>query len=118
MAMWCAAMADREYDFAVERHESVASMRRRLAGDRPGVRRTRCARWLGEGRFDETFVDAFAPEPMVMTYGAMVAHVLTFAAHHRLLAVSKLREFGITDLGWGDPKPWFNRQVSESDQAR
>jgi hypothetical protein len=55
---------------------------------------------------------------MVMTYGAMVAHVLTFAAHHRLLAVSKLREFGITDLGWGDPKPWFNQQVSESDQAR
>ena len=117
MAMWCAAMADREYDFAVERHESVASMRRRLAGTGPEfVDQVReVAR---EGRFDETFVDAFSPEPMVMTYGAMVAHVLTFAAHHRLLAVSKLREFGITDLGWGDPKPWFNREVSESDQAR
>ncbi|MBW8732560.1 MAG: helix-turn-helix domain-containing protein [Terrabacter sp.] len=117
MGMWCAAMADGAYDFAVERDESVASMRRRLASTGPAfvaeVRKV-----AEEGRFDETFVDAFAPEPMVMTYGAMVAHVLTFAAHHRLLAVAKLREFGITDLGYGDPKPWFNRRVSESDQVR
>ena len=110
MAMWCAAMADREYDFAVERNESVASMRRRLATTGPDFV-TQVREVAVEGRFDETFVDAFAPEPVVMTYGAMVAHVLTFAAHHRLLAVSKLRQFGITDLGWGDPKPWFNRQV-------
>jgi AraC family transcriptional regulator len=116
MAMWCAAMADREYDFGVERHESATSMRRRLAETGPEfVDAVRAV--AREGRFDETFVDAFAPEPMVMTYGAMVAHVLTFAAHHRLLAVSKLREFGISDLGWGDPKPWFNREVSESGQA-
>ena len=110
MAMWCAAMADREYDFAVERDESVASMRRRLATTGPDFV-TQVREVADEGRFDETFVDAFAPEPVVMTYGAMVAHVLTFAAHHRLLAVSKLRQLGITDLGWGDPKPWFNRQV-------
>ena len=84
MAMWCAAMADREYDFAVERDESVTSMRRRLAETGPEfVDQVRQV--AEEGRFDETFVDAFAPEPMVMTYGAMVAHVLTFAAHHRLL---------------------------------
>jgi AraC family transcriptional regulator len=47
-----------------------------------------------------------------MTYGAMVAHVLTFAAHHRLLATGRLRELGITDLGYGDPKAWFARQAS------
>ncbi len=47
-----------------------------------------------------------------MTYGAMVAHVLTFAAHHRLIAVARLRELGVTDLGFGDPEPWFNRRVS------
>jgi AraC-like DNA-binding protein/uncharacterized damage-inducible protein DinB len=122
MAMWCAAMEDREYDFAVERDESVASMRRRLSETAPEfVAQVR--RVADEGSFDETFVDAFHPEaPMVMTYGAMVAHVLTFAAHHRLLAVARLRELGVTDLGWGDPKPWFTesvrRQDSERDQAR
>lgn len=112
MGMWNAAMADREYDFGVERSEAVASMRSRLATTGAEfvaqVRRT-----AAEGRFDETFVDAFSSPPMVMTYGAMVAHVLTFAAHHRLLAVSKLREHGITDLGYGDPKPWLNRQLGE-----
>ena len=117
MGMWCAAMEDRDYDFAVERDESVSSVRRRLAGVGPEfVAQVRQV--ATEGRFDETFVDAFHPEGVqVMTYGAMVAHVLTFAAHHRLLAVAKLREHGVTDLGWGDPKPWFNRQVSESGQA-
>jgi len=117
MAMWCAAMEDREYDFAVERHESVSSMRQRLAHVGPEfVAQVRQV--ASEGRFDETFVDTFHPDgTTVMTYGAMVAHVLTFAAHHRLLAVAKLREHGVTDLGWGDPKPWFNQQVSESGQA-
>jgi AraC family transcriptional regulator len=117
MAMWCAAMEDGEYDFAVERHESVTSVRRRLDTVGPQfVEQVR--RVADEGRFDETFVDTFHPDgTMVMTYGAMVAHVLTFAAHHRLVAVAKLREHGITDLGWGDPKPWFNREVSKSGQV-
>lgn len=42
----------------------------------------------------------------------MVANVLTFAAHHRILVVSKLREFGITDLGFGDPKQWLGMRLS------
>ena len=121
MAMWCAAMEDREYDFAVESGESVTSMRHRLRVTAPEFV-VQVRRVAEEGRFDETFVDAFHPEaPVVMTYGAMVAHVLTFAAHHRLLAVARLRELGITDLGWGDPKPWFTRSVhggkGETDQA-
>ena len=117
MAMWCAAMQDDEYDFGVEDHESVGSMRRRLAETGPAfVAQVReVAR---EERFDETFVEAFSPEPVVMTYGAMVAHVLTFAAHHRLLAVTRLRELGITDLGLGDSKAWFAREVSKVDQVR
>lgn len=64
-----------------------------------------------DGRFDETFVDAFVQPAMVMTYGAMVAHVLTFSAHHRLLAVTRLSELGIDDLGYGDPKDWFTQPI-------
>lgn len=105
MEMWSAAMLDREYDFGVEVGESVTSMRRRL--DRVGAEfRARVGEVAEDERFDETFVEAFSPEPVVLTYGGMVAHVLTFAAHHRLLVVSKLREFGVTDLGFGDPKLW------------
>ena len=114
LAMWCAAMEDREYDFTLEREESATSMRRRLAAAGPEfVEQVR--RLAAEGRFDETFVDTFHPDgTTVMTYGAMVAHVLTFAAHHRLLALATLREHGVGDLGWGDPKGWLNQQVNGS----
>ncbi|WP_050670354.1 helix-turn-helix domain-containing protein [Luteipulveratus halotolerans] len=112
MEMWLAAMHDREYDFGVEQAESLTSMRRRIATVGPAFARSvdEVAR---ERRFDETFVDAFASPPMVVTYGAMVAHVLTFAAHHRLLALDRLRACGIDDLGFGDPKEWLIQPLTD-----
>jgi AraC family transcriptional regulator len=56
-----------------------------------------------EGRFDESFVDTTCEPPRVFTYGGMVAHVLTFAAHRRSLLVGAFHSAGITDLGFGDP---------------
>lgn len=106
MEMWNAAVHDGDYDVGVEQHESVTSMRRRL--DRVGPEFVdNVSRLAATGRFDETFVEAFSPTPQVLSYGAMVAHVLTFAAHHRLLALSRLRECGVGDLGFGDPTHWF-----------
>ncbi len=106
MGMWDAAVADREYDFAVEQDESVTSMRRRLATTGPEFV-SNVRRYAADGRLDETFVDAFSPVPQVLTYGAMVAHVLAFGTHHRIVAVTALRGHGIGDLGYGDPKDWF-----------
>jgi AraC family transcriptional regulator len=51
-----------------------------------------------EGRLDETFVDALCEPPEMFTYGGMIAHVLTFAAHRRTLVVGALSDAGITDL--------------------
>lgn len=119
MEMWNAAVHDGAYDFAVEEHESVISMRRRL--DRVGPEFVEnVATLAGQGRFDETFVEAFSPSPQVLSYGAMVAHVLTFAAHHRLFVLARLRESGVGDLGFGDPKHWFatgHREDAALDQA-
>ncbi|WP_446666592.1 helix-turn-helix domain-containing protein [Flexivirga sp. B27] len=106
MEMWLAAMNDREYDFTVEDAESCSSMRRRIARVGPEFV-TSVAAVDAEHRWDETFVDAFSSPPQVVTYAGMVAHVLTFSAHHRLLALDRLRFHGITDLGYGDPKHWF-----------
>jgi hypothetical protein len=61
---------------------------------------------VAEGRLDETFVDAICDPPEVFTYGGMVAHVLTFAAHRRALVCGALQDAGITDLGAGDPMRW------------
>ena len=92
--------------------------RLRLVGRGARAGRARCARRLAvegpaylaqvrevveHGRLDDTFVDALCEPPAVFTYGGMIAHVLTFAAHRRTLVVLALDKHGITDLGWGDP---------------
>jgi AraC-like DNA-binding protein len=105
MGMWNAAIANREYDWSVEEHESIDSLRARLAEEGPTYLRQ--VREVAEdGRLDDTFVDALCEPAEVFTYGGMVAHVLTFAAHRRTLAVLALDKHGVDDLGWGDPMRW------------
>ncbi len=105
MGMWNAAIANREYDWSVEEHESVDSLRRRLADEGPTYL-AQVRDVADHGRLDDTFVDALCEPAEVFTYGGMIAHVLTFAAHRRTLAVLALDKHGVTDLGWGDPMRW------------
>jgi hypothetical protein len=98
--MWLSSLESRPYDFSVEEHESVCSMKRRLAAVGPGfVERVR------DADFDETFVDAVCDPPQVFTYGGMVAHVITYAAHRRILVQGALEDAGIEGLD-GDPMRW------------
>jgi AraC family transcriptional regulator len=105
LAMWDAATHDRSYDFELERGESVADMRARLAESGPAFL-SQVRTIVDEGRLDETFVDAVCDPPEVFTYGGMIAHVLTFAAHRRTLVCGALTDAGVTDLGAGDPMRW------------
>ena len=105
MDMWNSAIASRDYDWDVEKGETLDAMRRRL--ERAGstfldeVRRV-----VNENRLDETFVDALCEPAEVFTYGGLIAHVLTFAAVRRTLVLGALASAGITDLGTGDPRKW------------
>jgi len=105
MGMWNAAIANREYDWSVEEHESIESLRARLAEEGPTYL-TQVRDVADQGRLDDTFVDALCEPTQVFTYGGMIAHVLTFAAHRRTLAVLALDKHGEGDLGWGDPMRW------------
>jgi hypothetical protein len=106
MDMWIASMEQREYDFAIERSESVRHMKGRL--DTVGVAFVEHVRDVCESdRLDESFVDALCTPPRVFSYGAMIAHVLTFAAHRRTLVSGALHDLGITDLHW-DPLIWMS----------
>ncbi|KQY50157.1 MULTISPECIES: helix-turn-helix domain-containing protein [unclassified Nocardioides] len=105
MGMWNAAMANRDYDWSLEDHESLASMRSRLADEGPTYL-AHVRDVVAAGRLDDTFVDAICEQPEVFTYGGMIAHVLTFAAHRRTLVVLALDSHGISELGWGDPMLW------------
>jgi AraC family transcriptional regulator len=105
LAMWDAATHDRPYDFDVERGESVAQMRARLAESGPAFL-AQVRTIVEEGSLDETFVDAICDPPEIFTYGGMIAHVLTFAAHRRTLVCGALIDAGMSDLGAGDPMRW------------
>lgn len=102
---WTAWTNQGDYDFAIERGESIGHMRQRLA--RAGPAYVDQVRELGDkARLGETFIDAHCDPPRVFTYGGMIAHVLTFAAHRRTLVAGALIDAGIPDLGNGDPMLW------------
>ena len=105
LAMWDAVTHDRPYDFGVEHDESVEHVRARLAQVGP-VFLDQVRVIVDEGRLDETFVDALCDPPEIFTYGGMIAHVLTFAAHRRTLVCGALIDAGVSDLGAGDPMRW------------
>jgi len=105
LAMWDASMHNRPYDVADERAWSLAEIRARLDEIGP-VFLDQVHRFADEDRFEETFLDATCEPPRAFTYGGMVAHVLTFAAHRRVLVLGALSDAGITDLGAGDPLDW------------
>ena len=59
-----------------------------------------------ENRWDEAFVDATCQPPETFTYGGMLAHVITFTAFRRSMALKLLEQLGVNDLGYGDPIEW------------
>lgn len=108
--MWNAALANGSYDLGVEDHESLVSVRRRLDDHGPRFL-AHLRKACQDGALGDLFVEALFEKPAVFTYGGMIAHVLTFAAHRRTLVVRALAAHGIDDLGWGDPMSWVAGEV-------
>ncbi len=84
-----------------ERHESVAA--RWLAVVRDIERR---------GAWEDRLVDALCEPPESFQMGSVVAHVLTYAAHRRLLARMMLRTAGV-EVDSGDPIEWLRARRGE-----
>ena len=105
MDMWVNVIGGRAYDMEIEAHESVRDMRARLAIAGPAFL-AEVRRVVEGGRLDETFIDAHCAPAEVFTYGGLIAHVLTFAAHRRILVLGALETAGIPELGNGDPRLW------------
>ena len=105
LAMWDAAHARPALRHRRREGETLDDIRTKLADVGPAFL-DQVHSIVDEGRLDETFVDALCDPPEVFTYGGMIAHVLTFAAHRRTLVCGALSDAGITDLGAGDPMRW------------
>jgi uncharacterized damage-inducible protein DinB len=99
MDMWNRVIANQPYDWSVERHEDMAAMRERFAQVAPCFL-TEVHDVVTGSRLDDTFVSALHEPAKVFTYGGMIAHVLTFAAHNRTMAVVALKKAGISDLSF------------------
>ena len=68
------------------------------------------------GAWDDTFVDALCEPAENFTFGGVFAHIMTFNAHRRLMALDALRRLGVKAEGFGDPMeyeesvaPWNER---------
>jgi AraC-like DNA-binding protein len=80
------------------RHDAVAP--RWLAAVRDIARR---------GAWGDRLVDALCEPPETFVLGSVVAHVLTYSAHRRLLVRHLLRDNGV-DVDTGDPIDWLTRR--------
>jgi len=66
--------------------------------------------------WDDTFIDALCEPAETFTFGGVFAHIMTFNAHRRLMALDALRQLGVQTEGFGDPMeyeesvaPWNQR---------
>ena len=99
LEVWVAAIAGRTIPQAgagppAERFEPAARDFRRLA-----------ARIRDRRAYDDAFVDALCEPPQTFTYGAVLAHVITYGAVRREALAGVLRELG-AQLPSGDPIDW------------
>lgn len=70
--------------------------------------------------WDDTFVDALCEPAETFTFGGVFAHIMTFNAHRRLMALDALRQLGVETEGFGDPMefeesvaPWSERVATK-----
>ena len=55
------------------------------------------------GDWDSTFIDALCEPAETFTFGGVFAHIMTFNAHRRVMALDALRQLGVQVEGFGDP---------------
>jgi AraC family transcriptional regulator len=92
---------------------SPAALRARLGRTAPRFRAVIVDR-VAAGASEDTFLDAKCQPPQTFTLGGVLAHVLTFAAVRRTLAVGALESSGIRDLGAGDPMHFVGGEGSDA----
>lgn len=101
LEMWIAAI-DGATSVPAPGDQSPAALSARLDRAAPRFRNTVCDP-IRDGRAGESFLDATCDPPHTFSLGGVLAHVLTFSAVRRTMAIGALADAGIDDLGSGDP---------------
>ena len=109
--VWVAAVLGRTLP-STEDNSAAGLLRRMEAAF--GEFRALVQRVKAENLWDAEFVDMICEPPERFTYGGMIAHVVTFAAYRRTVALQALERLGVSDLGYGDPIEWEETVVRRS----
>jgi AraC family transcriptional regulator len=96
---------------------SPAALRTRLGHAAPAFR-TAVVERIAAGDGSESFLDATCDPPQTFNLAGVLAHVLTFAAVRRTMAVGALESAGIGDLGSGDPMRFVGGEGDDASQIR
>jgi AraC family transcriptional regulator len=110
--VWTAALTGKSIDLdgAAAGQKTPAAMLTRL--EKADAELNCCMREVGaRGGWDDTFVDALCEPPETFTYGGVFAHIITFNAHRRIMALDAFRELGVTVEGFGDPIEYERSQT-------
>jgi len=109
LEMWHAAFVGADYDMSGERSRTVPDLRARLDVAGPAFL-AQVGDAIAHDRLDDALV---CPGETVEVYtiGAVVAHVLTYAAHRRTLVAGALWDAGVRDLD-DDPVRWLTERAS------
>ncbi len=116
LEMWNAAL-DGEGEVDRDRERTPRALRARLDDAAPRFR-GHLVPAIREGRAGETFVDATCTPPQTFSYGGVLAHVLTFAAVRRTMAIGALEAAGVGDLGSGDPMSFVGGSGDDASTIR
>ena len=117
--VWTAALSGKEMDMKgpAKSQRSPNAMLQRLEKTDAELHRI-LEDVRNRSAWDDTFVDALCEPAETFTFGGVFAHIMTFNAHRRLMALGALRQFGVQTEGFGDPMeyeesvaPW-NREAA------
>jgi len=73
----------------------------------PSSAPTDAARDRNRRSWDDTFVDALCEPPETFTFGGTFAHVITFNAYRRMVAIEALRRLGAKVESFGCPSEYL-----------
>lgn len=64
--------------------------------------------------WEDTFVDALCEPPETFSFGGMFAHVITFNAYRRMVAIDVLRGLGVKVEGVGCPMEYLESMAAKT----
>ncbi len=102
--VWTAALSGAEMDVngTPKSRRSPQAMLQRLKSTDAELHRI-LSDVRNRSAWDDTFVDALCEPAETFTFGGVFAHIMTFNAHRRLMALDALRQLGVQTEGFGDP---------------